>query len=478
LVFNHAGFLVLISPIRQFLSDKKRPAKLVILFSGQLFQKDTCQLSKQFAFLKICQMKKILLLTLVAGIFSFSNISAQTPLTEAVDFTVTTVEGETINLFTLLDNGQHVLIDFFFTTCGPCQQAAPHINEAYLALGCNEGDVYFIAMNYSNTDAQCIQFDETFGVEYPTVSGLEGGGDAVNSDYGISLYPTVILIAPNHDIIEQDIWPIPNAQAVITPILNAGCELMECPASVTAAFTSEVTEICEEGTVSFTDQSSGEINSWEWTFEGGDPATSTEENPVVVYHEAGIFDVELTVSNGSESNTIAMDDYITVHALPVVALEPFDMVCLQWPSFELEGGTPEGGEYAGPGVTDGWFDPSEAGAGTHEITYNYEDEFGCSNEAVQQIVVDPCTGMDENEKFGIKIYPNPTQGVFNLMIAESGNIQVKITGLLGNTVFQEENFFVLDGNYRINLKGLEPGIYIVTLHTENNRYTGKIKLMK
>jgi thiol-disulfide isomerase/thioredoxin len=173
-------------------------------------------------------MKKLLFVFLVlTGISTLTK--AQTPLTVAVDFTVTTVEGEELNLFDILDGEQHVIIDFFFTTCGPCQQAAPHINAAYINFGCNSGDVFFIAMDYGDTDAQCIAFDQQFGVEYPTVSGLEGGGNAVCSSYGITAYPTVILIAPNHTIIEQDIFPIPNPQAVIQPILNAGCTPKDCP---------------------------------------------------------------------------------------------------------------------------------------------------------------------------------------------------------------------------------------------------------
>lgn len=173
-------------------------------------------------------MKKLLFgLLVLIGISTLTK--AQTPLTVAVDFTVTTVEGEELNLFDILDGGQHVIIDFFFTTCGPCQLAAPHINAAYINFGCNSGDVFFIAMDQGDTDAQCIAFDEQFGVEYPTVSGNEGGGNAVCTAYGITAYPTVILIAPNHNIIEQDIWPIANPQAVIQPILNAGCTPKDCP---------------------------------------------------------------------------------------------------------------------------------------------------------------------------------------------------------------------------------------------------------
>ncbi len=59
-------------------------------------------------------MKKITLILglLLATTFSF----AQTNLTEAVDFTTNDIYGNEINLFSILDGGQYVCIDFFFTT--------------------------------------------------------------------------------------------------------------------------------------------------------------------------------------------------------------------------------------------------------------------------------------------------------------------------------------------------------------------------
>ena len=59
-------------------------------------------------------MKKITLFLglLLATTFGF----AQTPLTVAVDFTATDIEGVEHNLFTILEGGQYVCIDFFYTT--------------------------------------------------------------------------------------------------------------------------------------------------------------------------------------------------------------------------------------------------------------------------------------------------------------------------------------------------------------------------
>jgi uncharacterized delta-60 repeat protein len=81
---------------------------------------------------------------------------------------------------------------------------------------------------------------------------------------------------------------------------------------INANFTANETEICINQTVEFTDDSFGDIISWEWNFEEGDPETSTEQNPTVVYETVGLFDVELTVFDGVNYNTLLMEDYILV----------------------------------------------------------------------------------------------------------------------------------------------------------------------
>jgi len=258
-------------------------------------------------------MNKILIiLTILISLFLKQNSYSQTPLTEAVDFTVTDLDGNTIQLFNLLDNeGKYVLIDFFFTTCVPCQDAVPKISEAYAHFGCGEYDVEFIAMDYENTNEQCQVFDETFGVAYPTVSGIEGGGTQVCLDYEIPIYPTVILIAPDHSIVEQYIWPIPTAETVISTLENYGISNNEC--SLIADFSSDNTEICNHEYIVFSNQSQGNINTFEWTFEGGYPPVSNDANPVIIYPSSGIFDVSLKVINGNEESYILKENMIKVH---------------------------------------------------------------------------------------------------------------------------------------------------------------------
>jgi thiol-disulfide isomerase/thioredoxin len=175
-------------------------------------------------------MKKFL--SLIAGIMFCSVLAAQTPLTTAVDFTVTDIEGHSFNLFNKLNSNKYVCIDFFYTTCGPCQLTAPKVSGAYTNFGCNGGNVFFIGIDNGDNNAQVAAFDATYNAIYPSVSGTEGGGDAVNTAYGINNYPTVILIAPNKNIVEQDIWPISDAAGLTTVITGFGGVTQTCAAGL------------------------------------------------------------------------------------------------------------------------------------------------------------------------------------------------------------------------------------------------------
>lgn len=65
--------------------------------------------------------------------------------------------------------------------------------------------------------------------------------------------------------------------------------------------------------------------------------------------------------------------HLIVNDPPVVTFEPDDSVCINETAFVLTGGNPAGGTVWGPGVTDGKFNPAQAGAGMHKVYYLYQD---------------------------------------------------------------------------------------------------------
>ncbi len=66
-------------------------------------------------------------------------------------------------------------------------------------------------------------------------------------------------------------------------------------------------------TVNFTDLTTGTPNSWSWIFEGGMPAASDIQNPTnIQYNTEGIYEVTLTVSDGTNTDTEVKTTFIIV----------------------------------------------------------------------------------------------------------------------------------------------------------------------
>ncbi len=79
---------------------------------------------------------------------------------------------------------------------------------------------------------------------------------------------------------------------------------------VVGDFTGSPQVVLTGGTVNFTDLSTGSPVTWNWSFPGGTPESSTLQNPEIVYSVKGTFDVQLIVGNGASFDTIDKINYI------------------------------------------------------------------------------------------------------------------------------------------------------------------------
>lgn len=184
-------------------------------------------------------MKRILfslLITISVALSSNAQLNNFSVGDAAPDFTITDIHGHTHTLSTYINAGKSVLIDFFYTTCGPCQNTAPKVNDFYHKYGCNTGDIIVLGIDNGDSDAQVLSFENTYtGTNpYPSISGTEGGGDAVVATYGPSAFPTVCLIGSDGKFKNVDLWPIGGISDIEAAFTNASISLtpMNCPASI------------------------------------------------------------------------------------------------------------------------------------------------------------------------------------------------------------------------------------------------------
>lgn len=176
-------------------------------------------------------IKEALYKFLFATLFFFSSpVIAQVSIDTAVDFSVKDVNSLTHHLFNYLDDDKIVVIDFFTTNCGPCQTYASHVSQAYEYFGCNEGNVIFLGINWGSNNDEVRIFDSLWGAHYPSVSGLQGGGNGVVDNYQVLSYPTIAIITPDHLISNHMIWP-PAYDSIVQEVLALGGTPRQCTVS-------------------------------------------------------------------------------------------------------------------------------------------------------------------------------------------------------------------------------------------------------
>ncbi|MFI5202999.1 MAG: PKD domain-containing protein [Flavobacteriales bacterium] len=150
-----------------------------------------------------------------------------------------------------------------------------------------------------------------------------------------------------------------------------------------ASFSVSDTTLCAGDIINFTDASTGTPTSWNWSFSGGNPATSTLQNPSAQYNTNGSFTTSLIVKNVCSSDTLTKIGYIDVNP-GTDSILPVSPVCANIPPFNLIT-TSVSGTWWGTGITNpttGLFDPTIAGTGTHTVYHT-----SCSDTAMVQIQI-------------------------------------------------------------------------------------------
>ena len=70
-----------------------------------------------------------------------------------------------------------------------------------------------------------------------------------------------------------------------------------------AQFSADKTTVCAGEQITYTDMSFNAVSGWNWSFDGGTPATSNTQDPVITYNTPGIYQVTLQATDGTNNDT-------------------------------------------------------------------------------------------------------------------------------------------------------------------------------
>jgi len=227
---------------------------------------------------------------------------------------------------------------------------------------------------------------------------------------------------------------------------------------------------CAPFEVQYIDQSQNNPTTWNWIFEGGEPATSNEQNPLVTYATPGLYTVSLTVQNGQGSDALVLDDLIEVAGQPdatfnhiqtenVVALEYLgtDYDSLHWDF--------------GNGQTDNSLNPTVV----YTVSGQYEIELivfnACGSDTSSIVVEIEIVGTTDPllDDGHWQLRPNPFQDILSLYGEPTidGEMKVIVRDIAGRIISSTDlQFSSGPVTKQLRTENLASGLYLVELRTE------------
>lgn len=278
------------------------------------------------------------------------------------------------------------------------------------------------------------------GVTYVWSSGGTAQTEVVTADGSYNVTVTDVNGCSNSDTI--------NVTLLANPVVNLGNDGSVC------------------GNVVLDAQNQGSTYIWNDNSSGQTLNVTT----------SGTYYVTVINSDGcTSSDTIAL----TVNANPTTtASASSTTVCLDDANVTLSG-TPAGGTFSGPGVSGNSFDPS-IGIGAQTVVYTFTDNNGCTGTSTVVVNVNACVGIAENATSSFGVYPNPTDGLLNVVFHTAAEEAViVVTDVAGKVVMTQQLNGVQSGSVAgINLSNEAAGIYFVRVQAGTASSVQKIQVVK
>lgn len=148
-----------------------------------------------------------------------------------------------------------------------------------------------------------------------------GSPDMIRWEFGPNANPSILEDVTSEVDTVQVFFPTPGFYTVTMTVWNGAgtddtvgvfqvIQVDSCPVPE-PKFTVSRQEICPGDEIVFEDLSV-KATEWEWEFPGGQPSSSTDQNPEVRYDSAGVYPVILTVKNVNGDSTLIEEQYINV----------------------------------------------------------------------------------------------------------------------------------------------------------------------
>jgi len=331
-----------------------------------------------------------------------------------------------------------------------------------------------------------IEWDYDYWTGSVTIELIKGNEDPQLIGYNVSASDTLFTwgVFPNQE-------PGSDYRIIITSTDNSfptdtsdAYFTIVAVTTIQSNFAANQTTLAEGDSVLFTDMSTGSPISWEWTFEGGTPSSfSGQQPPEIIYETAGVYQVTLIVDNGTESDTLTKEDYITVGVVPaadfvanqtvLLAGLPVDFTSLSIGSgltynWYFEGGTPETSSEEMPtGIV--FYE-----AGFFDVQLIVSNEFGADTLLKPDYIEAQPEAVNSLDQISFVVFPNPVVDLLHIQMENNTPWTVNLINFTGKVVSQKKvstNMLIMDVSH------LNSGIYILKVKSDSSSQILTMKII-
>ncbi|MEM9824086.1 MAG: PKD domain-containing protein, partial [Bacteroidota bacterium] len=257
-----------------------------------------------------------------------------------------------------------------------------------------------------------------------------------------------------------------NADAVVLSV--------EVEDAFTVAFAANFTEACAPFVFDFTDLSSPGATTWNWSFPGGNPENSTEQNPTVVYTTPGVYSVSLEAGNGLQSSVFSEVDYLTLIEIPLAGFDyTVDGNIVSFTNNSINGITYEWDFGDGTPFNTDENPVHEFVPGIYTVSLAVSNGL-CSSFISQTIDVNSTATHELTDGHQLSIFPNPTQGLINVSMDRNINraLNYQLLSTDGKILLSES--FAVGSDFVIDVTHLPTSIYLLKIEYNGQRVLERI----
>jgi PKD repeat protein len=266
-------------------------------------------------------------------------------------------------------------------------------------------------------------------------------------------------------------------------ICNAVSDGITVNITTTAGFTMNSGIVCTGETVQFTNTSAN-ATSYQWSFDGGNPSSSTLPDPFITFDSSGVFDVQLIASGPVMSDTITQQ--ITIIASPIASFMTPDTII-------------NTGDFAAftnnsTGATSYLWDFGDGNTSTDVNPWNIYNAMGdytvtlvaysteCDDDTLimNNYIHVGTTGIHKNPSdILFVVQPNPFHESFTIsfILDKKENLQITITDMIGKEIKIADQSFS-EGFHSIPFenKSFAKGAYTIKFYLE--KQISSLRLIK